>query len=76
MLAGATDAVNWKMIKYILLKQPSKKKNYISLLKEYPHLTILYIHSFQQTDRLISDLVSLKKGAFPTTRHLKKIFYI
>ena len=76
MLAGATDAVNWKMIKYILLKQPSKKKNYISLLKEYPHLTILHIHSFQQTDRLISDLISLKKVPFQQLDISKKIFYI
>lgn len=61
MLAGATDTFNWKMMKYILLTQPAKKKKYISLLKEYPHLTVLHMHSFQQTDRFISGLLSLKK---------------
>ncbi len=67
MLAGATDTVTWEMIKYILFEGPKKNKKYPPLLQQYPHLNIIHIHSFQQTDRLISDLISFKKGVFPVT---------
>ena len=64
MLAGATDAVNWKMIKYILFEEPRKNKKYPPLLQQYPHLNIIHMHSFQQTDQMTNHFLTLQKSGF------------
>ena len=52
-LEGGTERLKWSMIKYILVDGPHKDKKYETLLKHYPHLTVVRIYNFKYVEKLI-----------------------
>lgn len=52
-LEGGTERLKWSMIKYILVDGPRKDKKYETLLKHYPHLTVVRIYNFKDVEKLI-----------------------
>ncbi len=52
-LEGGTERLKWSMIKYILVDGPYKDKKYETLLKHYPHLTVVRIYNFKDVEKLI-----------------------
>ncbi|MDR1693867.1 MAG: hypothetical protein LBR70_01545 [Lactobacillaceae bacterium] len=55
-LEGATDDCNLAMLKYILLEAPRKFSKYEKLIKENPHLKVIYLYSFDDINKLVENL--------------------
>lgn len=55
-LEGAIDSFNFRMLKYIILEAPSRNKKYEKLLKENPHLKVIYLYSFAEIDEFVKNL--------------------
>lgn len=55
-LEGGIERLKWSMIRYILFEGPKKNKKYKKQLSQYPHLRVICISSFKETEKLIDYL--------------------
>ena len=53
-LEGATCALNFRMIPWILFKQPRLWKEQMDIIQQYAHLHIIEAHSFKELDELLA----------------------
>lgn len=54
-LEGATRTFNFRMIPFILWKQPKKWKKQLDIIGQYSHLNIIHAYSFKDLDKLLED---------------------
>lgn len=53
-LEGATRTFTFRMIPWILWKQPQKWQKQLDIINQYPHLKIIHAYSFKELDNLLN----------------------
>lgn len=55
-LKGAKRDMSLGMVKYILFRAPYKFPEYEKMIKQNPHLNVIYLKSFKEIDELVASL--------------------
>ncbi|MHA1540937.1 MAG: AAA family ATPase [Alphaproteobacteria bacterium] len=55
-LLGATKGFNFRMIPWILFKQPKRWKTQMKIIEQFSHINVIKVSSFRELDEILAQL--------------------